>query len=447
MNEPTGNGSPRERDAGLVRALGVREIAFNTVNLVVGASIFVLPADPKLAWPSGIVAYVVCAITIGIVALCFAEAGSRVSATGGVYAYAETAFGPFVGYLTGVVTWFGSFMIGGAAVAVALVNSIGVLIPAAANTIVHNALLVLIYVALAAINIRGVQTGARFVEGLTIVKLTPLFLLIGVGAFYIDPGNLTWTPTPTAHQIADGSLLLIFAFLGMECAVTPGGEIREPARTVPRSILLALLLITALYIAIQVVLQGVLGPALQQNPDAPLAAAAAKTMGGAGRLMLLAAAIVSAFGYLAGDMLTSPRLLYAFGRDGHLPGVFARVHERFRTPHVAIVVHTSAALAFALSSTFGKLVIMATVSTLLIYGICAVSVIAMRMQGIRTSAEPFVVPGGPLVPLLACVVVAGLLSRATRVEYIAVALMLGVAITLYGIVWLVRSRGQRAPAQ
>ena len=445
MSEPSSRESATMgRDTGLVRALGVREIAFNTVNLVVGASIFVLPADPKLMWPSGIVAYVVCAITIGFVALCFAEAGSRVSATGGVYAYAETAFGPFVGYLTGVITWFGSFMIGGAAVAVALVNSIGVLIPAAAGTVVHNTLLIAIYVTLAAVNIRGVQTGARFVEWLTIVKLAPLFLLIGVGVFYVDPSNLAWAPTPTAHQIADGSLLLIFAFLGMEAAVTPGGEIRDPARTVPRSILFALLLITVLYIAIQVVAQGVLGPALQQNPDAPLAAAAAKTMGSAGRLMLLAAAIVSAFGYLAGDMLTSPRLLYAFGRDGHLPGVFARVHERFRTPHVAIAVHTAAALAFALSSTFGKLVIMATVCTLLIYGICAVSVIAMRMKGIRTSAEPFVIPGGPVVPLLACAVVVGLLSRATRTEYTAVAITLAVALVPYGAVWLVRR--QRAPA-
>jgi len=438
---PAGAGPGEERDSGLVRALGVREIAFNTVNLVVGASIFVMPASAaKVLGPSAVAAYLLCAVIIGFVALCFAEAGSRVSATGGVYAYAETCFGSFFGYVTGVITWFGSFMIGSAAVAVALVNAVGVLFPAAGGKLAHNALLVLIYATLAAVNIRGVKTGARFVEGMTVIKLTPLILLIVVGCFSIDPGNLTWVSAPTASQFGDASLLLIFAFMGMESAVTPGGEIREPARTIPRSILLALVLITALYIALQVVAQGVLGPVLADRPDAPLAATAERVMGAAGRLMLLAAAIFSAFGYLAGDMLTAPRLLYAFGRDGHLPALFARVHERFRTPHVAIVVHAAAALAFALSGTFDKLVIMSSVCTLLIYLICAVSVLAMRMRGIRTQAEPFVIPGGPLVPLLACAVVVGLLSRATRAEYTAVGAMLGVALVLYGVIYVVRRR-------
>jgi len=86
----------QERDAGLVRALGLRGMTFNTVNLVVGASIFVLPATVAgVLGPAAVIAYVVCAIAMAFVALCFAEAGSRVSTTGGVYAYAEAAFGPF----------------------------------------------------------------------------------------------------------------------------------------------------------------------------------------------------------------------------------------------------------------------------------------------------------------------------------------------------------------
>jgi amino acid transporter len=420
------------RDANLVRALGVRELGFNTVNLIVGASIFVLPAQVAgVLGPAAIVAYLVCALAIGCVALCFAEAGSRVATSGGLYAYAETAFGPFVGYLAGVVTWFGSFMVGSAAVAVVFVGSIGVLFPATAAHPWRDLLLVAVYGGLAVINVLGVKAGARFVEALTTIKLAPLLLLIVVGVFSIDASNLAWPSVPSMGLIADGSLVLVFAFMGMESAVTPGGEMRDPARTVPRGILLALVLITLLYIAIQLVAQGLLGPALAQSTEAPLAAAAGQVLGNAGRTLVLAAATVSTLGYLAGDMLTAPRILYALGTNGHLPSLITRVHPRYRTPWVAIVVHAAAALAFALSGTFAKLVVLSVVSTLLIYFACAIAVLVMRHRDIRTTSRPFVIPGGPLVPVLACAVVAWLLSRATRAEYIAVGIMLAVAIVLY----------------
>jgi len=424
--------SAQERDAGLVRALGLRGMTFNTVNLVVGASIFVLPATVAgVLGPAAVIAYVVCAIAMAFVALCFAEAGSRVSTTGGVYAYAEAAFGPFVGYLTGVLMWFGSFMLGTAGIAVVLTTSIGVLYPPAASRAWQVGLLCALFGGLAMANIRGTKVGASLVEGLTVAKLAPLILLIAVGVFAIDPANLAWSGVPSAGQIADGSLLLVFAFMGIEIAVTPGGEIRDPARTVPRGILAGLAIITLLYIAVQLVAQGVLGTGLAESRTAPLAAVAEVGLGGGGRAIILVGTILSTFGYLAGDMLSSPRVLYAFGRDGHLPAVFGRVHPRFQTPHVAIIVHAAAALGFALSGTFESLVVLSVVSTLIIYLICAISVLVMRRRDLRTTAAPFTVPGGPAVPLLACGVVLWLLSRATRAEFIAVAVMLAVAVVLY----------------
>ena len=416
----------------LVRALGVREIGFNTVNLIVGASIFVLPAQVAgVLGPAAIIAYVVCAFAIGCVALCVAEAGSRVATSGGLYAYVETAFGPFVGYIAGVVYWFGSIMVGSAAVAVIFVSSIGVLFPAAAGHPWRDVILVAVYGGLAVVNVLGVKAGARFVEGLTTIKIAPLLLLLVVGVFSIDTSNLAWSSVPTVDLIADGSLLLVFAFMGMESAVAPGGEIRDPARTVPRGLLLALLLVTLLYIALQLVAQGLLGPALAQNTEAPLAAAAGQVLGNVGRTLILAAAIFSTLGYLAGDMLTAPRILYALSENRHLPSVFARVHARFHTPWVAIAVHASAALAFALSGTFNKLVVLSVVATLLIYFACAIAVLVLRRRGVRTDAPPFVIPGGPIVPVIACAVVAWLLSRATRAEYIAVGVTLVIAIILY----------------
>ena len=416
-----------------MRALGVRTMTFNIVNLVVGASIFVLPATVAgVLGPAAILAYLVSAVAIGFVALCFAEAGSRVSESGGLYAYAATAFGPFVGYLIGVLTWL-AIVLGGAALANVLAGSIGILIPATADPAWQAALVVALYVGLTTVNVRGVKAGARVVEGLTVLKIAPLLLLIVAGAFLVDPANLAWTAQPSIGAVADGAFLLVFAFSGTELAMTPGGEIRDPARTVPRAILGGLAGVTLLYVAIQVVAQGVLGDRLAQETAAPLGAVAEASLGRWGLMLVLAATVLSIFGSLSGDMLASPRMLYALGRDGHLPAAFGRVHERFRTPHVAIIAHAAATVGLALTGTVEHLIVLAVVAALLAYFACAVAVLVMRRRDVRTESPPFRIPGGPLVPALACVVVAALLARATAREFVAVTLALGVAALLYAL--------------
>jgi amino acid transporter len=416
-----------------VRALGVRTMTFNIVNLVVGASIFILPATVAgVLGRAAILAYLVSAIAIGFVALCFAEAGSRVSASGGLYAYAAVAFGPFIGYLVGVLTWL-AIVLGGAALANVLTGSIGILIPVTVEPLWQAALLVALYAGLTAVNVRGVKAGAGVVEVLTVLKVAPLLLLIVAGALVVDHTNLTWAQQPTVGAIADGSFLLIFAFSGTELAVTPGGEIRDPARTVPRAILGGLALVTVLYVAIQLVAQGVLGDRLAQETAAPLGALAEASLGHWGLVLVLVATILSIFGSLSGDMLASPRMLYALGRDGHLPAAFGRVHEVFRTPHVAIVVHAAAIVGLGLTGTVKQLIVLAVVAALLAYLACAVSVLIMRRRDVRTESPPFRLPGGPLVPALACIVVAALLSRASAREFVAVALALGAAALLYAL--------------
>ena len=149
--------------------------------------------------------------------------------------------------------------------------------------------------------------------------------------------------------------MLIFAFLGVEIALGPSGEVRDPARTVPRALFLALATTTTLYLLIERVAQGLLGPAIADFASAPLAEAASRVLGSGGRLLVIGGAIVSMFGYVAGDMLGSPRSLYALGRDGILPAALARVHPRFHTPHVAIVVYAMLIAALAVSSSFTQL--------------------------------------------------------------------------------------------
>jgi basic amino acid/polyamine antiporter, APA family len=182
---------------------------------------------------------------------------------------------------------------------------------------------------------------------------------------------------------------------------------------------------------VQLVAQGVLGPALARNPAAPLAEAAGRVFGGGGRLLMLVGATISTFGYVSGDMLASPRVLFALARDGSLPAKLAAVHERFRTPYVAILVHAAIACAFALTGSFLSLAILSVVSTLLIYLACCLAALELRRRDIHGVGRPFRIPGGPVLPLLACVVVLWLLSNAKREEFIAVAVVLVVASVIY----------------
>jgi basic amino acid/polyamine antiporter, APA family len=415
----------------LVRALGVRALAANIVNTIVGSGIFVLPAAvAAILGPAAILAYIICAALVALFGLCFAEVGSRVHVSGGAYAYVEAAFGPFVGFSAGLLLGCAE-MVASAAVATIFVGSLSALLPGGDGTVFRAASLILLYATLAIVNIRGVRAGARLMELITAVKLVPLALLVVAGMFVVHPSYLTWTAFPSLADIGRASLVLMFAFTGVEGPLTSSGEVKNPARTVPRALLLGLSTVALLYAGLQLVSQGVLGPALAATTDAPLGAVAERALGGPGRTLILLAAIVSTLGYVSGDMLATPRLLFAFARNGLLPARLGAVHARFRTPHIAIVAYASAACAVALSGSFRALAVLSAVGILLVDLACCLAVLALRKRGVRAEGEPFRMPGGPIVPILASAVVVWLLSSAHAVEFLAVAGVLVLAAVLY----------------
>src|SRR5688500_2118756 len=421
-----------EQSEGLVRAIGVPGLAANAVNLTVGAGIFALPAAvAALLGPSAILAYLVCGLAVALVFLCFAAAGSRVSRSGGAYAYVEAAFGPYPGFLVNILLWFGFGVLGDAAIANVMVDSIAAVVPALGAPGPRAALMLALFGGVALINIRGVRQGVRFAVGITIVKLAPLVLLVLGGLFAVRWDNLTWTGTPAAADLGAASLLLFFAFAGAETALTACGEVRNCARTVPRAIFLAIGGLLLLYLGLQVVAQGVLGGALAEERGAPLAAAAGVVFGPAGRLLIIACATVAIFGSVAGDLLAMPRALFAAARDGFLPAALARVHPRFRTPHVAIAGYAAVGAFFAITGAFRQLAAFASAVILIVYLAVALATIELQRRNVREGAEPFRLPGGPLIPLLAAGIVVWLLLQATRQEVIGIGGGLLLATLIY----------------
>ena len=423
----------RNGEASLVRAIGVRALAANIVNQIIGSGIFLLPAAvAAILGPSAIIAYVVCAAAMGLMALCFAELGSRVARTGGLYAYIETAFGPYFGFLAGTLFTLCE-IVSNAAIGIVLIESMVALLPVLSGTAPRAGLLVLLFGALAAANIRGVRTGARLVEVVTAAKLAPLALVVAAGLFAGKAGNLAWSHMPSLGDIGRASLLLLFAFSGTESALSAGGEVRNPSSTVPRAILLGLASVTVLYGGVQLAAQGILGPELATAQEAPLAVAAGRAFGHGGGGIVLGAAMLSAFGYLTGAMLASPRLLFALARDGFLPATLGAVHSRFHTPHIAIIAFAALACGFAITGSFRALAVLSVVAQLLVNLGCCLATLELRRRDVRADGTPFRVSGGPLVPILACLVVFWLLLHAALREYIAVAGFLGVASFLYFI--------------
>lgn len=415
----------------LVRALGVRALAANIVNTIVGSGIFVLPAVvAAILGPAAVIAYIICAALVALLGLCFAEVGSRVHVSGGAYAYVEAAFGQYVGFSAGLLLGCAE-MVASAAVATIFVGSLSALLPGGGGAVSRAALLILLYAGLAIINVRGVRSGARLMEFLTASKLLPLALLVVVGMSVLHPAYLKWTGVPPLNDIGRASLVLMFAFTGVEGPLTSSGEVRNPSYTVPRAVLLGLSVVALLYAGLQVVSQGVLGPVLATTTDAPLGAVAERVFGSPGRTLILVAAIVSTLGYVSGDMLASPRLLFAFGRDGLLPARFGAVHARFRTPYIAIIAYAALSCAVALSGSFRVLAVLSAIGILLVDMACCLAVLELRRRDVRAEGIPFIIAGGPIVPVLASAVVIWLLASARAVEFLAVAGLLAISSLLY----------------
>jgi APA family basic amino acid/polyamine antiporter len=430
-------------EAGLVRAIGARQLTASIINVTVGAGIFVLPAAAAAGLgPAAPMAYIVCAVLMALIVCCVAAAGSRVSLTGGLYAYVGVAFGPFVGFLAGVLYFLmATFAV--ASVASAFAGSVGVLWPAFTGTAVRAALIASLFAVLAAVNVRGVKPGVGLVEAMTVAKLLPLVVLVATGIWFVDADYLRWPALPAASAVGSTAIVLIFAFVGLEIALVPSGEVRDPTRTVPRALFAALAITTTLYLLIQTVAQGLLGPAIATYADAPLAEAASRSLGAGGRLLVLAGAAVSMFGYVSGDMLGSPRALFAFARDGVLPAAIARIHPRFRTPYIAIVVYAILVATIAASSSFTQLAVLANVAALTLYLMCVAASVELQRRDVRTDGVPFALPGGPWVALLAAGVIVWMLSHATRREFVVEGIVLAVASLFY----LVRRKGAPGPVQ
>ena len=425
----------------LVRGIQRWDLVALGINFTVGAGIFGLPSRIyHLSGPWSMVAYGVCAAAILLIALCIAEVGSRFSDTGGPYLYALSAFGGVVGFEVGWFRWL-SGTASFAANSNLLVDYLGFVWPSAADSVLRILVIGVVTAALAVINIIGVRTTTLASNVLTIAKLLPLAAFVGVGALMLDPRRLALGPPPGAREFSTSVLLLVHAFTGFESVGIPAGEVRDPQRNTPFALLATVGIVAVLYTAIQAVCIGLL-PELAGSIR-PLADAGARMLGTAGAMVMVLAAVASIAGNLNGQLLVTPRTLFAMAERGQLFPAVSAIHDRFHTPYRAILLSAGVMLAFAVSGTFVQLATISVGARLVVYAATCASLPVLRR---RPDLNPcgFTAPAGVVLAVASLGICAWLLSNSTPREAAGALAMAIVGLVVYAMRHVATSARRRS---
>jgi basic amino acid/polyamine antiporter, APA family len=423
----------------LFRGLSRLDIAALTLNNVVGAGIFALPAT--LAAAAGNMSlWVLIAgfVLFALIALCTAEVASRYDATGGPMYYASSAFGPTAGFAVGWLMYLSRLSSFGA-IAVIMLDYAAGLWPVLSTPLARALAITTFIVLLAGFNIRGVVHGALISNVLTVAKVLPM-LALGVAGLFI--GNWITGPGDEHRGIAalsNGLLLALFACMGFEQAAVVAGEARNPNRDLPIGMLSAFAVVGFLYVLLLLACFALVPDVAATKR--PLADAAASLVGPIGALAMSVTAAISCAGSLSVAMMVAPRVVYALAEQGDLPRQLAGIQRVRRTPAAAIVVTAIVLWLLTLSGTFVYLATFAVIARMLMYASTCAALVKLRR---RDGPAPLTIRFGPLLAGLSILCCAAILAtaKATAVRDVALALLAGWILRV-----LVRKQaGLRTPA-
>jgi len=422
-----------QKEEGLKRTIGIFGLTANLVNYIIGAGIFALPAIIAEGLGSAsIFAYLFCGILVVLVMLCFAEVGSKITHPGGTYAYVEESFGKYAGFLSAIL-FIISAVSSDAAIANALVGIIGSFFPLFQLKIIKILIFFLLFSGLAYINIKGMKEGIKFVKIITLLKIIPLLAIVFIGFFDIEIKNLFWKSIPSLKDLGEMSLVLFFAFQGAESGLSINGEVKNPQKIIPRAIFLSVLIILMIYILIQTVAQGVLGNSLASFKENPLGELANQIFGPVGLSLITIGSGVSIFGSLSSSLLSTPRILFSTSVDKVIPiKIISKIHSKYITPYVAIIIYATMALLFASFGGFKQLAIISSGAILIIYFAVSLAVIKLRIRDKKNyKPDTFRIPGGYIVPIISALIILYFLSNLTKDEMITTGLFMGFISIIY----------------
>ena len=414
-------------DADLVRGIRRWDLVAICINGIIGAGIFGLPSKVySLIGTYSIIAFVACALVVALIILCFAEVSSRFDETGGPYLYAREAFPPAVAFEVGWLIWLAR-VTAFAANCNLMINYLSYFWLPAATPFWRASVIVLVVTVLAIINLLGIRQAAIVSNAFTIGKLVPIIIFIAAGLFFLNPQAFEFGPSPTTGAFSQSVLLLVYAFTGFEMATIPAGEVREPKKSLPRALLIAILVVATLYIGIQIVCVGTL-PGLE-NSQKPLADAGSRFLGTAGGAIISAGAIISITGNLNILLLSGSRLPFAMAEQNQLPAFIGSIHRKFFTPYVSILITAALMLFLTLKSSFVAALTISTIARLVTYAATCIALPVFRAKR-DVPAPVFRLPGGTVIAILSLLLIVWLLMS-TLAEAKVSAYAAGVGLLIY----------------
>jgi APA family basic amino acid/polyamine antiporter len=417
-----------EDKPGLIRGIRRWDLVAVAINGIIGAGIFGIPSEVfKTIGVYSIAAFVVCAVVVSLIILCFAEVGSRFEATGGPYLYAGEAFGELTGFTVGWLLWLARLTAFAANLNL-LVSYLVYFWPNAGSTLWRPVVITTTVLLLTSVNIIGVRDTARLSNVFTIGKLIPIGLFIVAGIFFLSPASYSPGSPPSFGSFSSAVLILIYAFTGFEIAVIPAGEVESPRQNLPMAILTALAVVAVVYILIQIVCVGTLPDLATSNR--PLTDASISFLGRTGAVVMTVGALVSIVGNLNVLILAASRLPFAMGERYELPTILARTHPRFKTPYISIVLSSAVMLVATLSGTFVYALSISVIARLLAYASTVVALISFR----RNPSSPkqfFNLRGGVPIAVVALLLIAWLLANTQAAQARDAAIAAGIGLALH----------------
>jgi amino acid transporter len=392
----------------LIRGLSRWDLTAIAINTIIGTGIFILPAKVfGLIGSYSLLAFVACAVIVGLIVLCFSDVSSRFRSTGGMYLYAKEAFGPEIGFEVGWLYWVvrvATF----AANCNAMLIYLGFFFDGVNSGPVRVAIISVVVIGMTILNVIGVRPSAIATNIFTIGKIVPLIIFAAIGIFFIQPGNFNFESAPSTVDFSAAVLLLIYAFVGFEAAVIPAGEAKDPENAMPFALISALVFCAILFIIVQLVAIGTL-PGLADSKT-PLADSATGFLGVFGGAFIAIGALISVLGNLNGGFLASSRLPFAMAEQKELPQVFGKIHERTKTPYISIILTGAVILVMTIFTTFFSAVTIATITRLLVYATTCLALPVFRQRSDVPEAK-FHAPLGILAAVLALGLIAWLLGN------------------------------------
>lgn len=419
----------------LKREVGILGVVTNVLSISIGSGIFLLPALVFVILGNGsILAYIFCGFIFLALGLCFAEVSSRVTDTGGMYVYIERAFGPLAGFLSNSLYLFGVGVLACAALLNAMADIAATSFPVLGEIWARIGLFSVILGIISLLSVRGIKDSMIFVKILTFIKVLAMLVLVTFGLSAVNLDNIIWKGFPEFSKIGEASLLLIFAFLGGELALSVGGEMKNPKRTAPLGFVIGIFGVVLIFCLIHLAVQGVLGQTLVENQEAPLAELAKNLAGNTGFLLILIVSFIAVWSTFSSIFLLKNRILYSGAVDGILPKVFAKLHPKYGTPAIAIVFLAILELLIAGTGSFRYLLILVTGNSILIYLGVILAFFKFRITEKNPDPDLFKIKGGYFLGTFALIALIWVFFQLSQTELLGIGLFVLILSIIYQLI-------------